>query len=278
MDLNDVLTFFDGSIFPDELRGDFSKIQAAIEELNEDSTLTDPPESRARNALLNAIFSMLKGNLTQSWTFFEELRQIPDLPARWPVRVSRYEALWHSIHRYPSATRFFQEMGGFSIAYYSKDFQTTEHLNSCAHIGLELVNQLSHLDQLEICIIGFTLLKSLNLWNMAFLQHPRYPEGPWSGHPKNAPGNLRRGWTDCKSTNNCPLNSIDLRFIDTSDTSKLRCIWEQKGAEILEEIQRQSAATNDVHGLALSKMLEADNIISASDHPDCVELDIRGEL
>ena len=267
MDLNDVLTFFDGSIFPDEFRGDFSKIQGAIEELNQDSTLTDPPEFRARNALLNAIFSMLKGNLTRSWTFFEELRQIPDLPARWPIRVSRYEALWHSIHRYPSATRSFQEIGGFSVAYYSKDFQTTEHLNSYAHIGLELVNQLSRLDQLEICIIGFTLSKSLNLWNMAFLQYPRYPEGPWSGHSKTAPGMFAQRMGRLQVHKQLSTNSnvpAFHRYLKYFEVEMYLGAGSPKGAEILEEIQRQSVATNDVHGLALSKMLEADNIISAS--------------
>jgi CHAT domain-containing protein len=91
MDFVSVCQFFGGSIFPDELRGNFTLVEDKINKLNEPEI--DDPDQTAALAILRATVLTLQGRFDESTRTLDDLMSIGQLGPRWLFRETSYRLL-----------------------------------------------------------------------------------------------------------------------------------------------------------------------------------------
>jgi hypothetical protein len=265
MDFKSVLDFFGGSYFSDHYIGDLAEMQQKLLVLEvEASGDSIHPEERAWVKLLQSIFQMLRGNLAKAFHLIEELSQIADLPPKWALRAVVYQAHYESLRRFPPILRFKPEHGGPTAAFCNIELRFAEMTDTLQESLSSYFKTDLPLFRVEAEIIQFLTMRSLFLWNNAFIQHPSYPRGPWENMKANGLTvvtermRISKHYRDATATRGMNQLSKYLARLDL----ELEYGQSSQPAALLEELKALYGTSGDKHNLAIINMLQADHILS----------------
>ena len=264
MDIRDLTDFFGGSIFSEEYRGDFADIECFLQQLKTDSVHRSA-EEKAWCAIVQGIFAILKGNMSEGYQFLDKLAYIPDFHPRWQVRYGCYMSLWHSLRRYPRVIRFSPELGGPAAALRDMEWKAHSYLEDAMSSSQNLANRLSLLEQHEALLIFFLWAISINLWTAAFPQHSRYPKGPIALTSEKIEARFAQRMEDILSFRSAALQMGMPEIAGFMDIMQLELTFAAGLPELptlLRDKQSRYESAGNKHQLAISKVMEADDILS----------------
>ena len=263
MDIRDLTDFFGGSIFSDEYRGDFVTIKESLQQWEPDSDHCSV-EEQARRTIVRGIFAILKGNMSEAYRFLDKLVHIPDLHPRWQARHASYMNLWHSLRRFPRLIRFSPELGG-PVSLRTQEWKTVEHFNFHVSCCRRLGDRLSPLEQHETLVLFSLWNMPFSLWNAALRQHPRYPKGPTTMTSEEIKASFAQTMSSTINLHNT-ASRIGMpeiaAFLDIIQLEHTLAAGLPNAPIVLRNMQSRFESAGNNHHLAMTKMMEADDILS----------------
>lgn len=267
MDLISIFEAVGGSIFPDELRGDFRNLQDA----NEQCEQQDNDTSYAEQLLIRAVTRMMQGDLSAAQSLLDKISSLHGIHCRWFHRRDLYSAYLVYLRRFPPLIKFRPELGGNltedrnDTLRYRQTMETVELLCAATRQWTELIDSAER--DLEVQIIRQSLGQTLLLWYYAFPQNPEFPRGQWIEKRLELNEELIKGIERLEELRNRAdgygLHKLSAEFellileLQSGKSGRL----ELNAAEAL---RRRYERNGDSHGLAYLKMLEADRLLSPS--------------
>ena len=264
MDIRDLTDFFGGSIFSEEYRGDFAVIENFLLQLEPDADHRSA-EEQAWFTIVRGIFAILKGNMSEAYCFLDKMAHIPGLHPRWQFRHGLYMSLWHSLRRYPRVIRFSPELGGAASALRNKEWKPHNHINDALACSQHLANKISLLEQHEALVLTFLWSTSVGLWTAAYPQHPRYPNGPRGLTSETIKASFAQRLNGIIIIRNSALHvgmPEIAGFMEMMQLELTRAAGLPEVPTLLRCLQSQYESAGNKHQLAMTKMMEADDILS----------------
>ncbi len=264
MDIRDLTDIFGGSIFSEEYRGDFAAIENFLQQLQPDADHRSAEEQARRN-VVRGIFAILKGNMSEAYQFLDKMAHIPDLHPRWQLRHALYMSLWHSLRRNPRVIHFSPGLGGATSALRDKEWKRHNHMNEACSRSQHLENQLSLLEQHEALVLAFLESTSVSLRTAAFPQNPRYPKGPIGLTSEKIKASFAQRMDGIIMLRNSALHvgmPEIAGFMDMLQLEFTRAAGLPEAPTLLRDMQSQYESAGNKHQLAMTKMMEADDILS----------------
>ena len=263
MDIRDLTDFFGGSIFSDEYRGDFAAINDSLQQWEPDSDHCSA-EEQARRTIIRGIFAILKGNMSEAYRFLDKLVHFSDLHPRWQSRHASYMNLWHSLHRFPRLIRFSLELGG-PVSLRTREWKLAEHFNFHVSCCKRLADQLSPLEQHEVLVLLLLWNLPFSLWIAALPQHPRYPKGPTTMTSEEIKASFAQTMSSTINLHNS-ASRIGMpeiaAFLDIIQLEHTLAAGLPNAPTVLRNLQLRFESAGNKHHLAMTKMMEADDILS----------------
>ncbi|KAJ5689391.1 hypothetical protein N7462_003783 [Penicillium macrosclerotiorum] len=110
MDFEHFIDLCGRSLFPEEYRGDLDAAWDYLQQSRPDTEPLDEPAVHADYLRCSAIYSILVGRLSDAYRSLETLKEILDkVPQEWGLRYTNYKVLTDYTRRYPPNVRFYHE-------------------------------------------------------------------------------------------------------------------------------------------------------------------------
>ncbi|KHO10701.1 hypothetical protein MAA_11705 [Metarhizium robertsii ARSEF 23] len=274
MDFLEVLDVFGGTIFPEELRGNFVTVDAHITELEEAASAVDVSvHQKAQALLLRGIYYLLLGDFSNAR---RHIRSIFDLTSeglenRWLLRTKMYDFYILVLQYRPPAIRFRSSNPDTWTMLNDARCDFEERRLQAWQVSREIL-QLQPPNFAD-CLEQGTILDALSFntaLHISMLAHPKYtplvttesllPTGLGDIRPKDFQLVLASGIpagffaSQCKIS---PQNSLE-RFAIEVDLARVT----ENTLERLQKLYFVYIESNDLIGAGLCKILEGDHIIS----------------
>lgn len=263
MDFREICSFFGGSIFYEELRGDLKEIRARIDQEECDVSVECTSDERARILLLNAVWNLLSGNFKIAKNFLDDLID-GNYGPQWTFRAHAYIILHHTWYKHPPIfrTSSLKKGIGMNVLESQEGAKKPVSFQYC----LDHIGELGLMESLEYGVIAET-------WCVyVFLYDEAWQENPASEEYEDSRSSSEERLEHLSEQRNA-LSAIQELFPKLGlekiaayiERLLAELAWAQGLAETETHIERMQMRYNeldDYHGLGLCELLKGDMLVS----------------